>query len=223
MKKSLKPLDAPPPQLTTPIRGALRVALQAVALTGLLVGGAVWTIGQHHPLYANPGKLVKLPVAVVHAMRPSEEAFRMASVINGYTKDRGLAFQIADALVSIGRKENLDPALLLGIMVTESRFNPRAKSFVGARGLMQVMPVHAGGWGCGSRDLFDVEVNICHGVAVLKQAVKDAPNMRSALLRYNGCVRSTNTPNCHRYDDIVLREADRAAAAMAMVKRDVAE
>ncbi|HXG69369.1 MAG TPA: lytic transglycosylase domain-containing protein [Gemmatimonadaceae bacterium] len=223
MKKSLTPLDAPPPTLASPFRNALRVAAQAVALAGLLVGGAVWTIDQHQPLYANPGKLIKLPVAVVHAMRPSEEAYRMASVISGYTKDRGLAFQIADALVSIGRKENLDPTLLLGIMVTESRFNPRAKSFVGARGLMQVMPVHAGGWGCGSRDLFDVETNICHGVAVLKQAVKDAPNMRSALLRYNGCVRSTNTPNCHRYDDIVLREADRAAQAMRLVRAQVTE
>ena len=64
MKKSLKPLNAPPPKLSSPWKSALHTATHAVALGGLLVGGAVWTISQQHPLYANPGKLLKLPAAV---------------------------------------------------------------------------------------------------------------------------------------------------------------
>ena len=83
---------------------------------------------------------------------------------------------------------------------------------------MQVMPLHGGKWGCGSSDLFDIESNICHGVQILKQAIRDAPNTRVALLRYNGCVRGRNTPNCHRYDDQVLKRAGRAAAEMRLVK-----
>jgi soluble lytic murein transglycosylase-like protein len=201
------------------MKTAMRAASHAIALGGLLVGGAVWTISQQHPLYANPGKLLRLPAAVVDASQPTEQAFRMGEVLNKYTHDRALAFRIADALVAQAVKENLDPALLVGVLLTEdATLDPRARSSVGARGLMQVMPIHGGNWGCGSKDLFDVESNICHGVQILKQAMLDAPNMRKALLRYNGCVRGRNTPNCHTYDDKVLRHASRAAAQMRLVK-----
>jgi soluble lytic murein transglycosylase-like protein len=219
VKKSLKPLHAPPPKLSSPMKTAMRAVTHAVALGGLLVGGAVWTISQQHPLYANPGKLLRLPAAVVDASQPTEQAFRMGEVLNKYTHDRALAFRIADALVDQARKENLDPALLVGVLLTENaQLDPRARSSVSARGLMQVMPIHSGNWGCGSKDLFDVESNICHGVQILKQALHDAPNMRKALLRYNGCVRGRNTPNCHTYDDKVLRHASRAAEQMRLVK-----
>jgi soluble lytic murein transglycosylase-like protein len=201
------------------MKTAMRAASHAIALGGLLVGGAVWTISQQHPLYANPGKLLRLPAAVVDASQPTEQAFRMGEVLTRYTHDRALAFRIADALVAQARKENLDPALLVGVLLTENaQLDPRARSSVSARGLMQVMPIHGGNWGCGSKDLFDVESNICHGVQILKQAMNDAPNMRKALLRYNGCVRGRNTPNCHTYDDKVLRQASRAAEQMRLVK-----
>jgi soluble lytic murein transglycosylase-like protein len=224
VKKSLRPLNAPPPKLASPLKSAMRAATHAIALGGLLVGGAVWTISQQHPLYANPGKLLRLPAAVVDASQPTEQAFRIGEVLNQYTHDRGLAFRIADAIVEQGEKEKIDPALLVGVLLTEDAdLNPRAKSSVGARGLMQVMPLHSGKWGCGSSDLFDVESNICHGVQILKQAMQDAPNTRVALLRYNGCVRGRNTPNCHLYDDKVLRHADRAAAEMRLVKTPKSE
>lgn len=201
------------------MKTAMRAVTHAVALGGLLVGGAVWTISQQHPLYANPGKLLRLPAAVVDASQPTEQAFRIGEVLNKYTHDRALAFRIADALVDQARKENLDPVLLVGVLLTENaQLDPRARSSVSARGLMQVMPIHSGNWGCGSKDLFDVESNICHGVQILKQALHDAPNMRKALLRYNGCVRGRNTPNCHTYDDKVLRHASRAAEQMRLVK-----
>lgn len=201
------------------MKTAMRAASHALALGVLLVSGAVWTISQQHPLYANPGRLLRLPAAVVDASQPTEQAFRIGEVLNQYTHDRALAFRIADALVDQARKENLDPALLVGVLLTEdATLDPRARSSVGARGLMQVMPLHSGNWGCGSKDLFNVEVNICHGVQILKQAILDAPNTRKALLRYNGCVRGRNTPNCHTYDDKVLRHAGRAAAQMRLVK-----
>jgi soluble lytic murein transglycosylase-like protein len=201
------------------MKTAMRTASHAVALGALLVSGAVWTISQQHPLYANPGRLLRLPAAVVDASQPTEEAFRIGEVLNQYTHDRALAFRIADAIVDQAKKENLDPALLVGVLLTEdATLDPRARSSVGARGLMQVMPLHSGKWGCGSKDLFDVEVNICHGVQILKAAIDGAPNTRVALLRYNGCVRGRNTPNCHTYDDKVLRHAGRAAAEMRLVK-----
>ena len=219
MKKSLKPLSARPPKLSSPMKTAMRAASHALALGVLLVSGAVWTISQQHPLYANPGKLLRLPAAVVDAAQPTEQAFRIGEVLNQYTHDRALAFRIADALVDQADKEHIDPALLVGVLLTEdATLDPHARSSVGARGLMQVMPLHSGKWGCGSSDLFNIESNICHGVQILKEALRSAPNTRVALLRYNGCVRGRNTPNCHLYDDKVLRHAGRAAAEMRLVK-----
>jgi soluble lytic murein transglycosylase-like protein len=201
------------------MKSALSAVTHALALGGLLVGGAVWTISQQHPLYANPGKLLRLPAAVVDASQPTEQAFRIGEVLNRYTHDRALAFRIADALVDQAAKEKIDPALLVGVLLTEdATLDPHARSSVGARGLMQVMPLHGGKWGCGSSDLFNIESNICHGVQILKAALDGSPNTRVALLRYNGCVRGRNTPNCHRYDDTVLRHAGRAAAEMRLVK-----
>jgi len=223
-KKSLKPLHSPPPKLSSPLKTAIRTAAHGVALAGLLVGGAVWTIYQQQPVYANPGKLLRLPVTVVDASANTENARRIGEFLSRYTKDRALAFRIADAVVAQGKKHQIDPVLLVGVLMTEDiTFNPRARSNVGARGLMQVMPFHAGSWGCGSSDLLDVETNICHGVKILKQAIKDAPNMRKALLRYNGCVRGRNTRDCHLYDDKVLRHANRAAAEIRLVKTQKAE
>jgi soluble lytic murein transglycosylase-like protein len=197
----------------------MRAASHALALGVLLVSGAVWTISQQHPLYANPGKLLRLPAAVVDAAQPTEQAFRIGEVLNQYTHDRALAFRIADALVDQAEREHIDPALLVGVLLTEdATLDPHARSSVGARGLMQVMPLHSGKWGCGSSDLFNIESNICHGVQILKEAMRSAPNTRVALLRYNGCVRGRNTPNCHTYDDKVLRHAGRAAAEMRLVK-----
>ncbi len=201
------------------MKTAMRTASHALALGVLLVSGAVWTISQQHPLYANPGKLLRLPAAVVDAAQPTEQAFRIGEVLNQYTHDRALAFRIADALVDQADKEHIDPALLVGVLLTEdATLDPHARSSVGARGLMQVMPLHSGKWGCGSSDLFNIESNICHGVQILKEAMRSAPNTRVALLRYNGCVRGRNTPNCHLYDDKVLRHAGRAAAEMRLVK-----
>jgi soluble lytic murein transglycosylase-like protein len=219
VKKSLKPLNARPPKLSSPMKTAMRAASHALALGVLLVSGAVWTISQQHPLYANPGKLLRLPAAIVDAAQPTEQAFRIGEVLNQYTHDRALAFRIADALVDQADKEHIDPALLVGVLLTEdATLDPHARSSVGARGLMQVMPLHSGKWGCGSSDLFNIESNICHGVQILKEAMRSAPNTRVALLRYNGCVRGRNTPNCHLYDDKVLRHAGRAAAEMRLVK-----
>jgi soluble lytic murein transglycosylase-like protein len=224
VKKSLKPLNAPPPKLSSPMKTAMRAASHALALGVLLVSGAVWTISQQHPLYANPGKLLRLPAAIVDAAQPTEQAFRIGEVLNQYTHDRALAFRIADALVAQADKEHIDPALLVGVLLTEdATLDPHARSSVGARGLMQVMPLHSGKWGCGSSDLFNIESNICHGVQILKEAMRSAPNTRVALLRYNGCVRGRNTPNCHIYDDKVLRHAGRAAAEMRLVKTPKSE
>lgn len=143
----------------------------------------------------------------------SEEA-RIASVLRKYTTDSDRANRIAAALVREGHRRNIGSSLLVGVLLTENPdLDPRATSSVGARGLMQVMPFHAGKWGCGSGDLFNIESNICHGVAILADNLKGSKTLPAALLGYNGCVRGTNTPDCRRYPRIVYRLARKDPAA----------
>jgi len=199
----------------------LRAAIHGVAASILLAAGTIYTLKQQHPKYVKPGELLQLPAAIVSASPPplGEQAFRVSQVLRKYTKDTVRANTIANALVSEGAKKNLDPALLIGILLTENaKLDPQARSNVSARGLMQVMPFHAGKWKeCPSRDLADIASNICYGTSIIASYIKRAPSVEKALLNYNGCVHGTNTPNCTSYSGKVLKYADQAASAMLSI------
>jgi soluble lytic murein transglycosylase-like protein len=63
-------------------------------------------------------------------------------------------------------KYDLDPALVAAVVETESRFRTRARSQVGAKGLMQLMP-RTGRW-MGARNLYDPEQNVDAGAKYLQ-------------------------------------------------------
>lgn len=191
-------------------RKSIGTLARVFGLVVLLAAGTIFTVSNQHE-YKAPGKLLTLPGAVISATSPSEDPFRVSQVLRRYTRSSKDADRIAKAVIAEGKRKRIDPALIVGIMLLESDMNPRARSFVGATGLMQVMPFHRGRWGCKSRDLYDIESNICHGVSVLADNIKRAPNLRTALQRYNGCVRGTNTPGCSSYSGKVLRARDRTA------------
>ena len=88
------------------------------------------------------------------------------------------------------RQYGQDWRLITAQMYQESKFDPQATSWVGARGLMQVMPDT--GRELGFTDLYDPEDNIHAGVKYLSQLVnRFDPNiskkerMRFALAAYN--------------------------------------
>jgi hypothetical protein len=131
------------------------------------------------------------------------------------------AARIADAAVRQAYTERVPPALVLGVMMLENdEFKPSAKSKVGAVGLMQIMPAvwrPTLGRKFG-RDLSDDATNVKYGVFILGHLARAVPDemgaedgWRRALLRYNGCVRGTNTPRCSRYPDQVQRIVQRHA------------
>ena len=125
-----------------------------------------------------------------------------------FTADRRMAERVTRAVLHYARAHDVAPSLVAAVLVTENRtLKPRAESSVGARGLMQVMPMHAGMRGCPSRDLVNVENNICHGTRILRDKLDRAQTTRGALLRYNGCVAGTNTPDCWKYPRMVLTRA----------------
>jgi soluble lytic murein transglycosylase-like protein len=141
-----------------------------------------------------------LPDSLLHG--PLETYF------SRFTADRRMAGRVTRAVLHYARAHDVAPSLVAAVLVTENRtLKPRAESNVGARGLMQVMPMHAGMRGCPSRDLVNVENNICHGTRILRDKLTRAQTTRGALLRYNGCVAGTNTPDCWKYPHMVLKRA----------------
>lgn len=141
-----------------------------------------------------------LPTAAVR--RPLE---RYLGRFNG---DPRLVRRISLAVLRESRRQQVPPSLIIAVLLTENTtLTPDAESSVGAQGLMQVMPFHAGARLCNSDDLVDVDSNICHGTLILARNLRATSSSVAALLRYNGCVRGTNTPDCRRYPDRVLARA----------------
>jgi soluble lytic murein transglycosylase-like protein len=163
-----------------------------------------------------------LPAAEVR--RPIER------YLGRFSDDRLLVRRISGAVLRESRRQQVPPSLIVAVLLTENTtLRPEAESSVGARGLMQVMPFHAGARLCNSDDLVDVDSNICHGTLILARNLRKTSTSVAALLRYNGCVRGTNTPDCHRYPGRVLARASRvrqeilaSANASVLVSRDSA-
>ncbi|HEY8256491.1 MAG TPA: transglycosylase SLT domain-containing protein [Gemmatimonadales bacterium] len=127
-----------------------------------------------------------------------------------FSDDRVLVRRVAKAVALEAKRQNVPASLIAAVVVTENTtLTPAASSSVGALGLMQVMPMHAGRVGCQSDDLVEIESNICHGTRILSWNLRRTGSPVAALLRYNGCVKGTNTPDCRQYPVRVLARASR--------------
>jgi soluble lytic murein transglycosylase-like protein len=139
----------------------------------------------------------------------------LETYLRRYSDDRLLVRRISRAVLREASRQQVPPSLITAVLLTENTtLKPEAASSVGAQGLMQVMPFHAGARLCNSDDLVDVDSNICHGTLILARNLQATSTPTAALLRYNGCVRGTNTPNCGRYPSIVLARASRVRHAI---------
>jgi soluble lytic murein transglycosylase-like protein len=135
-----------------------------------------------------------------------------------------LADRVAAAVVYEAGRLHLSPSLLAGVLLIENApFDSTAISTQGAIGMMQVMPVHIGSYGCLSGDLLNVEANICHGARLLNTYLRRTQSVEQALRHYNGCVRGRNTPRCHRYPLRVMRTASSVRREMLLTAAKLSE
>lgn len=134
-------------------------------------------------------------------------------VLHRFSGDSALVADIAVALVREANRVEIEPRLLLAVLLVENPWlDPEIRSPVGAIGLMQVMPIHRGGWPQCGYDLEDIDANICHGAQIFAHYFRrSGRDLDRALLRYNGCVNGTNTPDCHQYPNHVFANAGRAS------------
>lgn len=170
-----------------------------------------------------PGKPAAAPkdsAALERAVLNEHAHWPLAIALARRSGNPDVAEQAAAALVAEAAQLKLSPSLLGAVLLIENTpLDPSAVSSQGAMGLMQVMPMHRGNYGC-APDLVDVVDNICHGARILKHMVRRAKSVPLALKRYNGCVRGRNTPRCYRYPNRVLRTASRLRREMLLIAAD---
>ncbi len=140
--------------------------------------------------------------------------------------DSARADSIAQYAVREAYIRGISPAIIFGVMLTENaKFVSKATSNVGAVGLMQVYPKI---WltkelsSLLGKDLVSDSTNVKYGVFILSQYFRPRTksgattdrDWQTALLRYNGCVKGTNTPRCHTYPDKVQKFVEGSAKSI---------
>ena len=108
--------------------------------------------------------------------------------IKAAMEEFGIEEDLATDIYDIAKEEGVDAKVAYGLVRTESTFNERAVSHVGARGLTQVMPRTAK-WlvpGTTAQDLFNRKTNLRLGFSYLTQLTeKYSGDLKLALLAYN--------------------------------------
>jgi hypothetical protein len=168
----------------------------------------------------NVDKLMATPKFQDEKRNFYEDVMRLKQV------DSARADSIATFAVREAYVRGISPAIIFGVMLTEnSRFISKAQSNVGAVGLMQVYPKV---WltkemtALFGRDLATDSTNVKYGVFILshyfnpkvKGGGTQERDWATALLRYNGCVRGTNTPRCHTYPNKVQGFVEKQATSI---------
>jgi hypothetical protein len=116
------------------------------------------------------------PGALLHAANPV-----LNPSLGGFTTGNS---DVDNFIVESGKRNSVDPLLLYSIMHQESSFKPRALSYKGARGLMQLMPPTAARFGV--TNIWDPKQNIEGGARYMKFLLNlFSGDVRLALAGYN--------------------------------------
>ena len=169
---------------------------------------------------ASLAKFVRSPQFQEEKRNFYEDVMRLKQV------DSARADSIAQYAVREAFVRGISPAIIFGVMLTEnSRFVSKALSNVGAVGLMQVYPkvwLNKELSAKLGKDLATDSTNVKYGVFILshyfnpksKTGETTERDWATALLRYNGCVRGTNTPRCHTYPNKVQGFVEKQATSI---------
>ena len=174
---------------------------------------------------AAPADTSRLAILLKNPQFAVDSAAFAADLVRTGRMSQARADSIAYYAVREAYQYGIPPAVIFGVMLTENAlFVSNALSNVGAVGLMQVYPkiwLKALGDKFGT-DLASDSTNLKYGVYILSEYIKKKGNEQTAtatevqkgLLKYNGCVRGTNTPNCKTYPTKVKNYVERQAESL---------
>ena len=220
----------------------LAYVLRLVGLGITLVAVIVYTVANTRPIYTTsgtlgdelrrhapgiaPGDSTHVDLLMATAKFQAEKRNFFQDVMRLKQVDSARADSIAQFAVREAYVRGISPAIIFGVMLTENaRFVSKATSNVGAVGLMQVYPKV---WltkemsALFGKDIATDSTNVKYGVFILSQYFRPKTksgqttdrDWQTALLRYNGCVKGTNTPRCHTYPDKVQRFVEGSAKSI---------
>ena len=140
------------------------------------------------PAVSERGPAHTLPARLdLHPLSPAAE--KLAAVVaRRYRIAVASAREVVETAFREGRRNGLDPLLILAVIAVESRFNPIAESEQGAVGLMQVMPrLHADKLAeIGAVSALPPHANIALGARILREAIRRGGGEAAGLQLYNG-------------------------------------
>ena len=128
---------------------------------------------------------VKIQSQRIEPSKPKRLVHLTSQIINpslgGFTTGNS---DVDNYIVESGKRNSVDPLLLYSIMHQESSFKPRAMSYKGARGLMQLMPGTATRFGV--TNIWDPRQNIEGGARYMRFLLDlFSGDVRLALAGYN--------------------------------------
>ena len=119
----------------------------------------------------------------------------MSARLKRFIKDPKKRLELLRMVHQEATRANLSPELVISVIHVESAFNPYAVSYVGAQGLMQVMPFWKKELGRGDDNLINASTNLRYGCTILKHYLKrEKGDWIRALARYNGSLGRTKYP-----------------------------
>ena len=120
----------------------------------------------------------------------------MSRRLERQVSDPELRIEILTLVHHEASRVELPPELILAVIEVESNFDQYAISFVGALGLMQVMPFWVEEIGRPDDNLIHIDTNLRYGCTILRFYYdKEDGDLRRALGRYNGSLGKRKYPN----------------------------
>jgi len=119
----------------------------------------------------------------------------MSARLKRYIKDPEERLHLLRMVHKEATRAEISPELVISVIHVESAFNSYAVSYVGAQGLMQVMPFWKKELGRGDDNLIDTNTNLRYGCTILKHYLdREKGDWTRALARYNGSLGRTKYP-----------------------------
>ncbi|MBR0274293.1 MAG: transglycosylase SLT domain-containing protein [Bacteroidaceae bacterium] len=123
-------------------------------------------------------------------------------------KNKGIISNYDGYFMTYSRDIRWDWRLMAAQCYQESTFDPKAVSFAGAKGLMQIMPGTADHLGVARDKLYDPETNIAAAAKLIKELQQAFSDIRDHYERTNFVLASYNGGSHHIRDAMALARRD---------------